>query len=303
METVLEFGLDLIEAIQTVRTPALDALFSAFTFMGNAEFYLLLAPAIIWCVDYGVGARLGILVLLSATLNVAMKDVLMQPRPCDIRPEICLDDAAGYGLPSGHSQNAVVFWGLPAHWLRSGWVWAGAIALMFLIGLSRIYLGVHFPTDVLGGWAIGALILVLYLSTRSGMEGWLASLGIGPQVLLALAVPAVFLVIDPNREMVQATSAFAGFGSGLALTHRYLHFNPSGPIWHRTVRFLVGVVIVAVLYAGLSAVFPREGEAYYLPFRILRYGSIGLWISFGAPWLFNLLHLTSGSGTPVRRSS
>jgi hypothetical protein len=227
----------------------------------------------------------------------------MQPRPCDIRPEICLDDAAGYGLPSGHSQNAVVFWGLPAHWLRSSWAWAGAIALMFLIGLSRIYLGVHFPTDVLGGWAIGALFLVLFLSTRSGMEGWLASLGIGAQILLALAVPAVFLVIDPNREMVQATSAFAGFGSGLALTHRYLHFNPSGPIWQRTVRFLVGVVIVAVLYAGLSAVFPREGEAYYLPFRILRYGAVGLWISFGAPWLFNLLHLTSGSGTPVRRSS
>src|SRR3972149_10190088 len=106
METLLEFGLDLIEAIQTVRTPALDALFSAFTFMGNAEFYLLLAPAIIWCVDYGVGARLGILVLLSATLNVAMKDVLMQPRPCAIRPEICLDDAAGDGAPSGHSPNA-----------------------------------------------------------------------------------------------------------------------------------------------------------------------------------------------------
>jgi hypothetical protein len=135
------------------------------------------------------------------------------------------------------------------------------------------------------------------------VEGWLASLGIGPQVLLALAVPAVFLVIDPNSEIVQAMSAFAGFGSGLALTHRYLHFNPSGPIWQRAGRFLVGVVIVAVLYAGLSAVFPREGEAYYLPFRILRYGSIGLWISFGAPWLFNLLHLTSAAETPTQRSS
>src|SRR3990172_4313857 len=105
METVLEFGLDLIEGIQSFRSPALDGLFSTLTSMGNAEFYLLLAPAIIWCVDYGVGARLGILVLLSAALNVAMKDVLMQPRPCDILPQICLDDAQGYGLPSGHAPN------------------------------------------------------------------------------------------------------------------------------------------------------------------------------------------------------
>jgi hypothetical protein len=50
-------------------------------------------------------------------------------------------------------------------------------------------------------------------------------------------------------------------------------------------------------------VFPQEGEAFYLPFRILRYGSIGLWISFGAPWLFNLLHLTSAAETPTQRSS
>ena len=293
METVLKFGLDLIQAIQTFRTPGLDGLFSAFTSLGNAEFYLLAAPAILWCIDYGIGARLGMLVLLSATLNVSIKDVLMQPRPCDIRPEICIEDASGYGLPSGHAQNAVVFWGLPARALHSGWVWAGAIGLIFLIGFSRIYLGVHFPTDVLGGWAIGALILTLYLGTRSGVEGGLASLGTAPQILLALAVPAVFLAIDSNPEIVQAMSAFAGFGAGLALTHQYLHFDSGGPIGQRAVRFLVGVVIVAVLYAGLSAIFPQEGEAYYLPFRILRYMTVGLWISFGAPWLFTTLRLTT----------
>ncbi len=295
MGTVLDFGLHLIEAIQTVRTPVLDGLFSTFTFLGNAEFYLLLAPAILWCIDYGLGARLGILVLLSTTLNGTLKDLLMQPRPCDIRPAICIEDASGYGLPSGHAQNAVVFWGLPARLLRSSWAWAGAIALIFLIGFSRIYLGVHFPTDVLGGWAIGAVILAFYLNTGTTVEGWLTSRGTAPQILLALAVPAVFLAIDSNPEIVVATSAFAGFGSGLALTHRFVRFNPRGPIWQRAVRFVVGIVIVAVLYAGLSAVFPRDGEAYYLPFRILRYASVGLWISFGAPWLFNKLRLTTAS--------
>ena len=295
MDAVLEFGLDLIEAIQSFRSPALDGLFSTLTALGNAEFYLLIAPAILWCLDYRMGARLGLLVLLSATLSVSIKDVLMQPRPCDFRPEICIEEATGYGLPSGHAQNAAVFWGLPAHWLGSGWAWAGAIGLMFLIGFSRIYLGVHFPTDVLGGWAIGALILALYLKSRARVEGWLASLGTGPQILLSLAVPGVFLAIDSNPEIVQAMSAFAGFGSGVALTRRYLHFNSGGPIWQRAVRFLLGVVIVAVLYVGLSAVFPGEGEANYLPFRILRYATVGVWISFGAPWTFSALRLTSAS--------
>lgn len=293
METVLELGLDWIEAIQTIRTPLLDALFSAFTFLGNEEFYLLVAPVILWCIDFRLGARLGVLFLLSGVLNVVLKDALMQPRPCDFQPEICIDEAAGYGLPSGHAQNAIVFWGTLANWLSRGWAWAGAISLMFLIGLSRIYLGVHFPTDVLGGWTIGLLLLVSSIALATRIERRLASLGTVPQVLVAFALAALAIAADPSSNAVSGASAFAGFGAGLALTHRYVPFSAGGPLRQRAVRFSVGVVFIVVLFFGLRVVFPQEGEVLYVPFRILRYLMIGLWISFGAPWLFRILKLTS----------
>ncbi|MEK6587733.1 MAG: phosphatase PAP2 family protein [Chloroflexota bacterium] len=293
METALEIGLDWIEAIQMIRTPALDALFSAITFLGSEDFYLLLAPAIIWCFDYGLGVRLGVLSLLSGSLNVVLKDVLMQPRPCDIQPEVCIEQAHGYGLPSGHAQNAIVFWGFLAHWLHSRRAWAGAIALMILIGFSRVYLGVHFPTDVLGGWTIGVLILVLYLDRGTRIEYWLLSLGTVPQILLCLGVAGIFIALDPNNDLVSAISAFAGLGAGVALTRRYVHFSATGPIWQRAVRYFLGVAIVIALFFGLRAIFPEAGEAYYLPFRILRYALIGGWTSFGGPWVFSSLRLTT----------
>jgi membrane-associated phospholipid phosphatase len=291
MDPILEWGIEVIVAIQTVRSPALDAFFQGVTFLGNAEFYLLLAPIFIWSVNYRLGARLGILLLLSSYINAAIKNALMQPRPCEPRPEICIDQAEGYGIPSGHSQNAIVFWGVIAHWISRAWAWAAAILLMLIIGLSRIYLGVHFPTDVLAGWAIGIVILGTYIVLGERVEKWVGGLSLAVQILLALALPILLLAIQPNDVMVQITGAFAGIAVGVALGVRYLDFDAGGLFWKRAVRFLLGVAVVAAIFFGLRVIFPGDGESLYAVFRFVRYGLVGLWISLGAPWLFLRLGL------------
>ena len=291
MDPILEWGIEVIIAIQTIRSPALDVFFQGVTFLGDAEFYLLLAPIIIWSVNYRLGARLGILLLLSSSINEALKNLFMQPRPCEPRPDICVDQAEGYGIPSGHSQNAIVFWGVIAHWVSKAWAWVAAIILMLLIGLSRIYLGVHFPSDVIVGWAIGIVILGLYIVLGERVEKWLGGLSLALQILLALSLPVLLLVIQPNDVMVQITGAFAGIAVGVALGVRYLDFDAGGQFWKRAVRFLVGVAVVAAIYFGLRIIFPGDGETLYAVFRFIRYGLVGIWISLGAPWLFLRLGL------------
>jgi len=291
VDPILEWGIEVIIAIQTIRSPALDVFFQGVTFLGDAEFYLLLAPIIIWSVNYRLGARLGILLLLSSSINEALKNLFMQPRPCEPRPDICIDQAEGYGIPSGHSQNAIVFWGVIAHWVSKAWAWVAAIILMLLIGLSRIYLGVHFPSDVIVGWAIGIVILGLYIVLGERVEKWLGGLSLALQILLALSLPVLLLVIQPNDVMVQITGAFAGIAVGVALGVRYLDFDAGGQFWKRAVRFLVGVAVVAAIYFGLRIIFPGDGETLYAVFRFIRYGLVGIWISLGAPWLFLRLGL------------
>ena len=286
MDQFLEWGIEIIVAIQSIRSPALDAFFQGVTFLGNAEFYLLLAPVFIWSVNYRLGARLGILLLLSSSINEALKNALMQPRPCEPRPEVCIDQADGYGLPSGHAQNAIVFWGVIAQWIGTAWGWIAAILLMLLIGISRIYLGVHFPTDVFMGWAIGIVILGLYIVLGARVAKWLGELSLAVQILLALALPVLFLAIQPSDVMVQITGAFAGIAVGVALGVRYMDFDAGGQFWKRAVRFLLGVAVVAAIFFGLRIIFPGEGESLYAILRFVRYGLVGLWISLGAPWLF-----------------
>jgi len=290
---LLQWGLDLIIAIQRFHGPALDGIFRAFSFMGEEEFYLFLLPFLFWCVDFGLGARLAILFLLSSYLNADLKDLFHEPRPFDMMPSVQLSSAEGHGLPSGHAQSSVVVWGSIAAWVRKRRFWVATVVLAVLIGFSRIYLGVHFPTDVLAGWAIGGGLLVLYLAMQSWTERKLEGLSLGFQVLVGVAVPIVLFLVHPVKDTANTLGALAGLGVGLALARRHISFSTGGPRREHIVRFILGGAIALALYLGLKAVFPGEGSAFYLAFRFLRYGLVGAWVSLGAPWTFRRVGLAA----------
>ena len=295
MEAVWQWGLDFIRTVQLIHGPVLDALFKAITALGEEDFFMIVIPTIFWCVDYAGGARLAFVFLLSPYVNSVLKDVFAHPRPFDLDPTVQrhFSGAEGYGLPSGHAQNAVVLWGTMAVCFRKAWLWGVAILLIFLIGFSRIYLGVHFPTDVLGGWAVGAVLLGIYVAVGSRIEAWLKRLELRWQLVLAVVVPLAFLLLHPTAGVATPAAVLMGMGVGIALMPRIAPFSATGSAWQCFLRFLVGIVGVAIVYVGLRFVFPGEGEPLYFVLRVVRYALVGLWAGLGAPWLFLQLRLAS----------
>lgn len=285
------WGLDLIRAIQQVHGPALDNIFRIITFLGTEEFYLVLLPFLMWCIDFPAGARLTILLLFSSYLNTDIKDLLQQPRPFQLDPNVKLSEAEGYSLPSGHAQSAVVVWGGIGVWVRRPIVWAIMIALAVLVGFSRIYLGVHFPTDVLAGWAIGAGLLGIFLVTQERIQRTLERVRLATALALALAVPVILILIHPTKDTIAAMATLSGIAAGLVLAAPYMSLSVRGLWWQRLLRYVIGILIVFGLFFGLKAVFPAEGEAFYTVLRFFRYWMVGLWVSMGGPWAFRLLRL------------
>jgi len=289
-----------------------------FSFLGTEDFFMVALPLLYWCVDSVLGIRVALILLLSTNINSAYKLAFQGPRPYWYSPQVrALATETSFGVPSGHAQIATTIWGLLAAYLRKWWAWLAAILLILLIGLSRLYLGVHFPHDVLLGWLIGGIILWLALRFWDPVFAWAKKLSVGWQVLAAfLASLVVFLLPvipyiwlkasnwQPPQEwamfatealslasVATVTGTFFGMLAGVIWLAGQGGFQTKGLWWKLVLRFLLGVAGVFIIRYGLKYIFPAGENVLAYFFGYLRYTVIGFWITAGAPWIFIRLKL------------
>jgi hypothetical protein len=233
-----------------------------------------------------------------------------------------------FGLPSGHAQNAVVIWGTLANRIKTRWAWIITIIVMFLIGLSRLYLAVHFPIDVLLGWLFGIAVLWLLIRLEQPVVRWIKKFSTYEQIMIAFLLSLFLTTINllpmyslaswnlptnwagnallsfPDEPAITPLSphnilstpgALFGLAAGWIWIQRKGGFSTRDLWWRLIVRYLVGLIGVLVLYAGLGSLFPETETLMAYLLRYVRYALIGFWISGFAPWLFLQLKLASSS--------
>lgn len=312
MQSVLEFGVRFIVGLQGLGAwPTLPMQF--FSLLGTEDFFVVALPILYWCVDSVLGLRVAVFLLIETNINAAFKLALHGPRPYWYSPKVlALATETSFGIPSGHAQTAATIWGLLAVTLRKWWGWLAAVLLIFLIGLSRLYLGVHFPQDVLVGWLIGGLFLWLTLRCWDPIIAWTKKMNAAQQVLAAFlaslllfllpAIPFLWLKVSnwqPPRDwgmfatlavslsdVATVAGLFFGMLVGVVWMAGQGGFEPKGLWWKLVLRYLLGVAVVFIIRSGLKIIFP-SGEnalAYFLGY--LRYMVIGFWVTGGAPWIF-----------------
>ena len=293
MEGILSWGLELIRDVQQMASPSLTVIMKAITALGTEWFFLASLPLVYWCVDRRRGARIGVIFLCSSFLNLWFKDLFTQPRPFELDPAVGLAHETSYGLPSGHAQGAVVFWGTVAPLFRKPWGLVLAIVLPLVISFSRIYLGVHFPTDVFAGWLIGGMIVAIDAIFGDRISAFLSKQSFRIKAVGAAALALAMNFLDKNDTSI--SGVFLGAALGFLLADKYAAFEARGPAGKRVLRYLVGLAGAAVIYLGLKAILPGKGEELYALCRFLRYALVGAWIGFGAPWAFLKLRLADPS--------
>ncbi len=157
--------------IYSLRNAGRTAFFTAVTYLGNWQtisslcLLLLLLPQ----TRLRIGIPASAAAILASLIQKALKVSFHRARP-DL--SLHLISQGGYSFPSGHSFSVLIFYGMLIYLCRkhmknkaaANTVTALLCCLIPIIGFSRIYLGVHYPTDVLGGWSMGLCVLMVIIS-------------------------------------------------------------------------------------------------------------------------------------------
>lgn len=169
--TFLHEQLTFLHYLQSMRSPLLNAFFQFLNFF-DSDYSAILLVAFVWLgISVKWGRRIGFLLIVDALINFAAKCLLGWPRPCLFDPQLPLvSTSTSFGCPSGGTQMAFVLGCVLIYCWKSKWAWPIGLGYALLIGFSRLFLGVHFPIDVLGGWILGLGVFFLFVNTVEQIE-------------------------------------------------------------------------------------------------------------------------------------
>lgn len=290
--------MDFVLFLRDYRTPFFDSFFQFITFWGNEEAYLLIVPLFYWIFDKSFGRQVIYVVTISQYLNTFVKDWFAIPRPFITNPEVNpVVTAEGYSFPSGHAMVSASLWGFIGwHFRKERPLIAWLIApIIILIGLSRPYLGVHYPLDVAVGFTLGAMVVVLWLNLSLPLGVWLQTFNPSVVWLIVAGIPVLLMFVHPagadgypSENAATAAGILMGVNIGSFMENRHVRFSSQGTWQQYLLRYVLGLMLVVLFWAGLRVVFNMVEINHFLEMmlRFVRYTCAGCALTWWAPALF-----------------
>ncbi|MEZ4630297.1 MAG: phosphatase PAP2 family protein [Deinococcales bacterium] len=284
--------MNIIHLLQSLASPWLDKLALNITNLGSEQAYIALLVILYLGINSVIGQRIGVIFLLGFFLNFHLKGMIATERPFIAEPSVLRsaeagETALGMAFPSGHAQASMTFWGLIAAYFRKPWLYVICALLILLISLSRLYLGVHYPIDVIGGLLIGLGVIFLGMF----LDRLLIQQQLGPLsvILAGLILPLALHYILPVESSEMLMGALAAFIIGPSLVKHH-NDNTHIGLGARVFCVVLGLALVFGVLVGSSLLLPEALKRHHL-IGFIRYLVIGLMATLVTPYLARLFRI------------
>lgn len=256
--------MSFLHFLEQFRTGWLTSFFTLMTALGEEMIFIGVFLVVLWCCDRKYANRLFCVFFTGMFFNQLFKLIFHVPRPWVQDPtlqtvESAKAGAGGYSFPSGHTQSAVGLYGSFFAVTRRRWIRIACVAVIALVGFSRLYLGVHTPYDVLGALAIGILVLVGYYYLFRALEktrlGELWILG-GLCILGVISVSVGALIPSLRGEVLGNACRLLGCALAMLLVAWYDRKRPvdnHALWWQQCLKVAVGLPVFVLLRSLLKA--------------------------------------------------
>jgi undecaprenyl-diphosphatase len=261
--------MELLYMFEKIRMPVLNEFMLLITQLGEETAFLVVALVLYWCVSKRLGYYLLSVGFIGTLSNQFLKLWFRVPRPWVLDSNFTIleqarEAATGYSFPSGHTQSAVGTFGSIAYTTNKRWIRIIAILIAALVAISRMYIGVHTPADVLVSVVVAvALILLLkplvYAENRNNMPVLLCGM-----LLLAIAY-LCFVTLYPFPADTDAHNLESGVKNAYTLLgallgmivvyivdEKWLNFSTKAVWWAQILKVLGGLLVVLAVKSGLK---------------------------------------------------
>ncbi len=275
--------MEVLYLFEKIRFPLLDELMLLVTKFGEETAFLVAALIVFWCVDKNRGYYTLAVGFFGTIITQVMKLMCRIPRPWVQDPNFTVvgdakEAAGGYSFPSGHSQSSIGTFGAIASGMKKRWLQIIFLVICVLVPISRMYLGVHFLSDVLVGSGVSLALICVLRFVRDGKYI--------PHVLGALAAASVGFVLyvelfpfaeglDPHNYASALKNSYTLLGAIVGINGVYwidkiwVNFQVKAVWWAQILKVVVGLLLVLAVKSGLKA--PLEAAFGAYPGRAVRY--------------------------------
>lgn len=278
MNGLHQLEIEGLKWLYQFRTSGTDGFFRYMDYFDRSEFYILLFPLIWYGFSRTWGIRLFFWLMFNSICNFYFKWLFDQPRPFNLDPSLALLEVKHNGFPSGAAQSSLFLAAAFIKTFKSCNAWIMGMAYLVLICFSRVYLGVHFPSDILGGLSLGAGIFILFLKFSPQIENWIAKKPVGLQFLLVgFAILLAYLPM-PVPFIAQTCAAIGSVGAGLIFARLFKIPNAASSLKNAIIAIgsVIGIAYLEKVY--FNNALGIAGSTALL----------GLWLSFFLPWFLTV---------------
>lgn len=264
----------------------LDNFFIAVTELGSELFYMIFLPPIFWCLNKKFGFRLIYISLLAGYFTALIKNITDTSRPPEKYWKV---DPDASGFPSGHTMGPTALWGYLIVKLKSKLILVIGISIIVLTSISRLYLGVHYPIDILGGLIFGIGLVIGFLYFEPVLTTKINELNFSQKLALSILIPAIlaalaFTSLPGDIRVISGSGAIMGMSIGYVIECRTTNFKIDVNTGQKIIRIFIGLAIAFSLYFGLLNLVP-DTELWLFILAVLG----GVNVTFFAPAVFTTI--------------
>ncbi len=299
----MDIQLQVLEFFQSIKNPILDVVFTILTISTEVPIIVVFAAAMYWCINKRNGQRLLFSLTTNIAINSGIKELIKSPRPIGVDGinSMRQETATGYAFPSGHTQTATTFWTSLIMIYKNKSIITLGLIMILGVGISRLYLGVHWPVDVIGGWIFGVIFTIISIRVfdkANESKNYL--------LLILYTIPfGLYAYVLQSESYTKMFGLLTGFVLGYIVEDKFVNFktinnyNEKINFRRRDIhiqenynkstiyRFLLGMATLAVVYVGLEYLM-IDGMWYgFLKYALLTFCAVGV-----VPVLFKIFKLS-----------